>query len=323
MQEVVVYLRSMVFLGTQIVAFPLLYQIKQFWPQCHLRVVGQDDLAKHYKALPWVDEYVRANRLKQNYLALGAKPDLAIALHFASEQFSLVSWVKGVKNRLGFRNGRASDFLWTHSYPKDYSEYMGIANLKLLASFKSFDVAMAARACVTAIASQRTFTPPEAQIVFMPGGGAGEYKRWPVEQYVQLADLLKVSQGAQSKFCFVLGPDEVDECAWLKSLGREDFVLLENRPMAEIAWMVLQARIVIANDCGPSHYAQFACVPYVGVFHETNLEWFWTRPDTAHVTPPQVLKTTQSDAGNQIKQGIKSITPEEVHVAACQVINSR
>ena len=294
MQDVVVYIRSMVFLGTQIVAFPLLYQIKQFWPDCHLRVVGQDDLAKHYESLPWVDEYVRANRLKQNYRALGRKPDLVIALHFASEQFSLVSLVKGVKVRVGFRNGRISDIFWTHTYKKDYSEYMGAANLKLLAAYRPFDIAVAARACVAAIAEQRDQTPEAADVVFMPGGGAGEYKRWPVERYVELADKLRQRMGNDTRFCFVLGPDEQLESDWLQRLNRDDFVLLANRPLPELAWLALQARLIVANDCGPCHYGQFAGVPYVGVFHEPNPEWFWQRDNTADVVPKMANRDIKS-----------------------------
>jgi len=308
MQEVVVYIRSMVFLGTQIVAFPVLFQIKQFWPNCRLRVVGQDDLAKHYESLPWVDEYIRANRLKQNFQALGNKPDLVLTLHFASEQFSLVSLIKGVKARVGFRNGRLTDLFWTHSYKKNYSEYMGVANLKLLAAYRPYDVKESARACVQAIAAQRTQTPCAADVIFMPGGGAGEYKRWPVARYVELADLLRVRLGHDTQFCFVLGPDEQREYDWLVSLRRDDFHLLSNRPMSEVAWISAQAKLIVANDCGPSHYAQFACVPYVGVFHETNLEWFWQRDDTSYVVP----KTPSKD--------IKSISSADVFDAVAKII---
>jgi len=308
MQEVVVYIRSMVFLGTQIVSFPLLYQIKQFWPTCHLRVVGQDDLAKHYESLPWVDDYVRANRLKQNYLALN-KPDLVIALHFASEQFSLVSLLKGVKTRIGFRNGRVTDIFWTHSYKKDYSEYMGAANLKLLATYKSFDISVAARDCVTAIADQRTSTPEAAEILFMPCGGAGDYKRWPVKRYVELADLLRTRMGHETKFCFVLGPDEQVEYEWLQSLQRDDFILFANKPLAELAWLTLKAKLIVANDCGPCHYGQFSGVPYVGVFHEPNLEWFWQRSNTGYVVP----KLDNKD--------IKSIKAPDVFEVAIKVLS--
>ncbi len=286
MKEVVVFIRSMQFLGTQIVSYPLLYQIKQFWPDCHLRVVAQDNVGKHYLSLPWVDEFVQADRFGAVYRAMNHDADLLIVLHFASDKYGAAALLTRPKYRLGFKNKRLTDFVWTHSHRKDFTEYMGLGNMLLLAALKPFDPLAAAHACVTTIAAQCAGLEPEsAEVVLMPGGGAGDYKRWPITEFVRLADLLKPSFGPEVRFCFVLGPDEAKEYAWLQSLQREDFKFLMTRPLPEIAAAVLQAKLVVANDCGPSHIAQFSGVPYVGVFHELNREWFWARNNTLDVIP--------------------------------------
>lgn len=308
------------FLGTQIVSYPLLYQIKQFWPTCHLRVVAQDAVGKHYLTLPWVDAFTQADSLPEVYRALDGSADLVIALHFASEKYGIAALLKRPKYRLGFKNNRVTDFVWTHSHRKDFSEYMGLANLRLLAAFKSFDPVQGARQCVQALAAcadsasivefadtaSASDTNP-TQIVLMPGGGAGDYKRWPIEHYVALADLLKSTLAAQTRFCFVLGPDESEQYRWLLSLERRDFAYLMTRPIADIAKAVMGAHLVVANDCGPSHLAQFAGVPYVGVFHESNREWFWTRETSIDVLP--------QDGTNEIK----NVTPTQV-LDACQQV---
>ena len=107
----------------------------------------------------------------------------------------------------------------------------------------------------------------------------------------------------------MLGPDEAEQYRWLQSLGRSDFVYLMTRPLSEIAKAVMSAKLVVANDCGPSHLAQFAGVPYVGVFHESNREWFWTRETSADVLP---LDGTCE---------IKNVTPEQVRDACQQVLS--
>ncbi len=332
----------MQFLGTQIVSYPLLYQIKQFWPACHLRVVAQDAVSQHYLTLPWVDAFTQADKLPEVYRAMDGSADLVIALHFASEKYGIAALLKRPKFRLGFKNKRVTDFVWTHSHRKDFSEYMGLANLRVLAALKDFDPAQAARQCVQALAaiegqtsivgsselahandasdsrsrlSEPSAHPPSAgdanapQIVLMPGGGAGDYKRWPIEHYVALADLLKPTLMPQASFCFVMGPDEAEQYRWLQSLGRSDFVYLMTRPLSEIAKAVMGAKLVVANDCGPSHLAQFAGVPYVGVFHESNREWFWARKTSADVLP--------QDGTCEIK----NVTPEQV-LGACQQVLS-
>ena len=298
------------FLGTQIVSYPLLYQIKQFWPTCHLRVVAQDAVGQHYLSLPWVDAFTQADKLPEVYRAMDGKADLVIALHFASEKYGIAALLKRPKFRLGFKNKRVTDFVWTHSHRKDFSEYMGRANLRLLAAFKDFDPAQAARQCVQALADLEGPASAHApQIVLMPGGGAGDYKRWPIEHYVALADLLKAALVPQASFCFVMGPDEAEQYRWLQSLGRSDFVYLMTRPLSEIANAVMGAKLVVANDCGPSHLAQFAGVPYVGVFHESNREWFWTRETSVDVLP--------LDGTNEIK----NVTPQQVLDASRQVLS--
>ncbi len=309
MKEVVVFIRSMQFLGTQIVSYPLLYQIKQFWPDCHLRVVAQDNVGKHYLSLPWVDEFVQADRFGAVYHAMNSSADLLIVLHFASEKYGAAALLKRPRFRLGFKHKRITDFVWTHAHRKDFSEYMGLGNLLVLAAFKPFDPAVAARACVTAIAAQCADDLPEpSDVVLMPGGGAGDYKRWPIKEFVQLADLLKPSLPSGASFCFVLGPDETKEYEWLLSLHRDDFKFLMTRPLPEIAAAVLKAKLVVANDCGPSHLAQFSGVPYVGVFHELNREWFWARNNTADVLP--------WDGSTEIKH----VRPEDVLAACLKVI---
>lgn len=291
MKQVVVFIRSMKFLGTQIVSYPLLYQIKQFWPDCHLRVVAQDDVGKHYLPLPWVDEFVRADSLSEVYANMHRTDDLLIVLHFASDKYGVAALLKRPRVRLGFKNHRMTDFVWTHSHPKDFSEYMGLGNLNILAAYRAFDPAQAASNAVRALAAQARADVPVADIVLMPGGGAGDWKRWPIQKYVELADALTAKlapampEGRSPKCCFVLGPDESKECAWLQSLNRDGFIFLMTQPIFEISRAVVQSRLIVANDCGPCHLAQFSGVPYVGVFHEPNKEWFWTRDISADVIP--------------------------------------
>mgnify|MGYP002143199224 CR=1 FL=1 len=147
-------------------------------------------------------------------------------------------------------------------------------------------------------------------MVMMPGGGAGDFKRWPIKDFVRLADLLKPSLDPQASFCFVLGPDESTEYEWLLTLKRADFKFLMTRPLPDIASIVMGAKLVIANDCGPSHLAQFSGVPYVGVFHELNREWFWARENTADVLP--------ADGSNEIKH----VKPEDVLIACLSVLRA-
>lgn len=308
MADIIVYLRSKRFFGSQIVAFPVLYQLKQCWPGHKLRVVGQDDIGDYYRALPWVDEYVRTDGLRSNLAVLGKDAEVMVALHHTSEQYGLISLLKRPAIRMGFRNGRVGDFMWTHACPKRLDEYIGLTYMNLLRTVHDFDPAEASRRCFAEIAARAERPPVPTDVVLIPGGGHGAYKRWGVDNFLTLVDQLKTHMGPQTTFSFVLGPVEQEAYAALKALNRADFQLLMSRPFPDLTSLMQGARLVVANDCGPSHLAQGTGVPYVGVFHRHNPEWFWVRPNARKVIP-----AAEED-------GIRSIRPEQVFQACLSVL---
>lgn len=308
MRDIAVYIRSRDKFGDQIAAYPALFQLKQWWPQANLRVIGQHAVGNYYTSLPWVDEFVQARGLLQAARAMPRRADMAVCLHHSSERYALISLLRRPRARLGFRNDRLLDAVWTHDWRKNINEYIGVANLHLLSSYRPLQCEVTARACFAAIAAMAPPSTPSADIVMIPGGGDGEFKRWGINNYIALADLLKARLGASTRFSFVLGPAETAEYAALQSLNRSDFELVMGRPIAELAALMLNARLVVANDCGPSHIGQGVCVPYVGVFNEANPEWFWARPYSAAVYP---------DAG---RIGIQLVSPLQVAAACFQVL---
>ena len=311
MPNIVVFIRSMAFFGDQLVTYPLLYQLNALYPDHRITVVAHDPVGQHYEHLPWVHHFVLATTKKARYQAIPPHTDMVIALHHSSEQYALICAAKRIKTRLGFSNKRLFDFLWTHTHKKDINEYIGLANLQLLRTLQPFNPQDAARGCMQWLARQKTTPVQHSDVVFMAGGGAGAFKRWGIHNYTALADHLKNRLGPDTTFTFVLGPAEENERQQLQQLARPDFRTLVSRPLADIADLCLNARLIVANDCGPSHIAQNSGTPYVGLFNEPNPEWFWARPTTRAVTPatgtidiqaisvPQVLQACLEAMGQE------------------------
>lgn len=310
MSDIVVYVRSQPQLGDQIVAFATLYQLKAWWPDRQVKVVARDDVGHIYRGLPWVDEFQRARCLRDYVRSLTASTQVSVNLHHSSERFGLVNLLRRPAVRMGFRNARFSDLVWTHCHRKDEAEYIGLANLRLLASYRPLDAEAAARRCFTELGRPHRHTPLRADVVFIPGGGSGPFKRWRLAHYLRLADRLKTLLGPDIRYTFVLGQQEAREHAELDALQRPDIQLAYCRTLPELSAIMAQARLVVANDCGPSHVAQAVGVPYVGIFNEANPEWFWRRHGAADVVP------------RHPRDGINAITPDEVLRACAQVLSS-
>lgn len=104
-------------------------------------------MGRYYTSLPWVDEFVRVSSFREHVRCLPARANASINLHHSSERYGLVSLLRRPALRMGFRNNRLSDRAWTHSHPKNIGEYIGLANLRLLGTYRSFDPHQAALNC--------------------------------------------------------------------------------------------------------------------------------------------------------------------------------
>ena len=180
-------------------AFPTLYQLKQWWPSQRLRVVAGMTWGVTTRPCPgWMNSC--ACPASANVRCLPARANASINLHHSSERYGLVSLLRRPALRMGFRNNRLSDGAWTHSHPKNIGEYIGLANLRLLGTYRSFDPHQAALNCFREIAEQRKRPVAPVDVVMIPGGGSGPFKRWSIAHYIRLADLLKTSIGRGTQF---------------------------------------------------------------------------------------------------------------------------
>lgn len=133
MSDIVVFTRSRRFWGDQIIAFPALYQLKQWWPQDRLIVVGKHPVGAYYKEdAPWVDDYIDAPGFFDKFRAVSPRPRAVVTLCYSGEEYGLIGLCKRAPVRLGFKGNRVSDYTWTHTWPRSRQEYYGLAHLRLL-----------------------------------------------------------------------------------------------------------------------------------------------------------------------------------------------
>jgi len=295
------------FMGGQIVAYPLLYALHQHMPHARLRVVARDPVGRDYTDLPWPVEFVQVDGWLDHYRTLGRRTDIMMALHYTSERYGMLAALARPRLRLGFANKRFTDRIWTHRWNKNFNEYLAVANVQLLRQVFDIDIEQNSRACFQALADSADQAITPSDVVFMPGGGAGAYKRWGLNNFLHLHRSLVTRLGNDLSFTVVMGPDEREEYERLRVLALPNVHLMMTRPIAEIAAVCMTAKLIVANDCGPSHVGQGACVPYVGVFHCPNPSWYWDRPysrcvipegeglgDIQRVTPDQVLRACEA-----------------------------
>jgi ADP-heptose:LPS heptosyltransferase len=101
-------------------------------------------------------------------------------------------------------------------------------------------------------------------------GGRTEIKRWPLTSYLEVARALRPRLPVR----FLLGPSEAPEHARIAEAGVEAVVA---PPIPAVRDLLRGADLVIANDCGPAHFAHIHDVPRVSLFDKSvdASHWFW------------------------------------------------
>ncbi len=308
MADLVVLVRSRPFFGAQLVMFPALYQLKAWRPDLRLHVVARDPLHAVFAPLPWVDVFHEAHSWHDEWRAIGRHCEVLVGLHPSSERHGLLALGRRPPVRLGFRNGRLTDRIWTHAIAANTHDYRGLHFLNLLAAWQPLDPLQTARQSIVHLAATlpaRQRPAPDG-LVLMPGGGAGEFKKWGLSRFLDLAAALGRQHGWNLPVHVVLGPAEIAEAEQLRQAAAPSVRVWQQPSLAELAALVSTARLVVANDCGPSHLAQCAGTPLVSVFDSPKPEWFWSRPGALCLTPPagqglpQLALATVQAACNQV-----------------------
>jgi len=110
------------------------------------------------------------------------------------------------------------------------------------------------------------------EIVVLAPGASHPAKRWPVEKFVELANLL-ASEGMLP--LFVLGPKDQDLLPRLNEEMEAEWLLVNQPYLREMAALIASARLLVSNDAGPMHMGPAVGTPTVGVFGPGEPEiWF-------------------------------------------------
>jgi ADP-heptose:LPS heptosyltransferase len=113
---------------------------------------------------------------------------------------------------------------------------------------------------------------PEGYALVVPLGRT-ERKRYPLARYLQIARRLRERMPVR----FLLGPGEREHKEAIERGGAGAFAVDFAPPFAEVERRVRRASLVVANDCGPAHFAHIHDVPRISLFDSAinSDHWFF------------------------------------------------
>jgi ADP-heptose:LPS heptosyltransferase len=282
-------------LGDVVALLPLIDGLARRFPGCHLLLAGRYPQIRLAERLGFTQEsllYQRADRGLLQRLRRFA-PDLCVCLRRRSFRANLYF---GRSSRASLTVGFAGGWnRWLHDRVAPYRPliYRPRREMTPLEPLGAEGDLPATVRRVAALSERTAETEPVA--VIMPGGSIPE-KRWGVERYAAVArELTRERSGLRWRV--VLGPTEVElgfDAVFARALP--DAQRLTGLDLPDLARLFLDARVVLANDCGPAHLAQMGGIPIVQPFGnwdggvERRIAWWFDR------RPGAICLTTREPA---------------------------
>ena len=111
----------------------------------------------------------------------------------------------------------------------------------------------------------------------LPGGarwrccraaGAGEFKRWGEDNYLELCGKLS-ARDPELNFLWILGPQEagIEEKVFASPVSSKSRILA-GAPLGDLAAAAFACTWAVGNDCGPAHIFQMCGVPFTCVMSD-------------------------------------------------------
>lgn len=262
-----------------------------------------------------------------------------IAFDFSlNSQYGLISWLSGIKERVGYDYKGRGKFL-NQKIPLDgYKDKHVVDYYAKLIDLKGFnfiknnlkiypqadDINKADEALKESGAK-----PGQKIIVVIPGGGASWgkdalYKQWPINYFLLLCD--KIIAKYKAKIIIMGNSAESNLCRQIKDHLKSNVLDLSGSvSLRQMAAICAKSDLVICNDGGPLHIAVASKAKTVSIFGPVDEKVYGPYPYGNHlvitekVTCRPCYQNFRFPGCNYEIQCLKKLTPDKVF-AACQKI---
>lgn len=262
-----VIVRSPNWLGDAVMAFPAVRNLKRHVGAERLIVATPEKLAAVWELCPFVDQVTvlaEPRKLWKTAQTLRGLMAGAIVLLPNSFRTAAEAVLAGLHQIIGYQtDGRR----WFLTHPIEVGDY---DHRRAHQKFYYLDLmaAVGAESDASVPTLKKAWTGnPEGPICLCPGAEYGPAKRWPPEQFAEVARRLQEEK--KREMVILGGPGDMETGLLLASYlpGSRNWV--GQTTMEELIDQLAEASLVISNDSGAMHLASILGTPTVAIFGST------------------------------------------------------
>lgn len=242
------------------------------------------------------------------------KPDLIIDQPGINST-KIMTLLSGAKYKLGFKDTGFS-FIYNLKAKKGPAVYNGSRKFDILGplgikkeSYKLYyNIRVDSKEYINKWIKQNNLD--EGRIITISPGSPDNKKRWKINNYVKLADLL--NSEPKNKVVLVWGPKEYEEAKLIESKMESTPFIAPETDLNKLAALLERSSLLISNDGGVIHLSVTTNTKTIAIFGPTNPK-IWS-PASEFDHHHHITK--------KYKEGDNSfgITPEEVYEKAREVL---
>jgi len=294
------------FFGNILTQLPLFQGLRELYPDAHICVWSKTTASQLIIDNHFADELVIYKKMNLLSLFRSLKSESYQQLYniySGSEKMHILSYLSGIPERYGFSNSKLMKHCYhKHQQVKKGERYIALNNIGLVNHVHGTH-----------------FTPNNIQsidnhslkkedyITFLPGGGAGDFKRWPIESYCKV--FKAISAHYSFKGVFILGPQEQQYQSIIEDeLAGYNVEFKQSPDLPTLVNIARHSKLTIANDCGPMHIFQMLAVPLITIWgweknispFEVMSQWFYSTDNAWAIVPTEAARTIHAIPATKI-----------------------
>ena len=241
-----------------------------------------------YLTEPFAKPAVENNPLVNKVLTIGKKDlPFSVAFRIRKERYdliidawsnprtALITFLSGVKYRVGFAyKGRKYAYNIPATSERGSKQHSAEHNLELLYALnipivsKNIHYYVEEKEDLKAKKFVKENFPSNGLIIGIIPSGGWESKRCDKEKWVEICKA--ISEKYNCNFLILWGPGDEDDANYIRNALPQKAILSHETGIKELAALIKNCDLIIANDSGPMHIAAALNIPTFGLFGPTN-----------------------------------------------------
>ena len=270
-------------IGDVILSTPAIKAVRDAYPDSKIAVIVRSYAREVVEGNPYIDEVITYDKSGKEKGLLGKirfiaglrnrRFDLAIVLH-PKNSSHILTYLARIPERLGY--DRKMGFLLTKKVPHtkqyglrheiDYAlDLLSYINIKSSDRSLYMPVSASSEEKIRSLFDKNIISPSDQVITIHPAASC-KSRRWPLERFAKISDVLAEKYGARIIIVSGPGDDKVmgDKVAGL--MKSKVVNLSGETSISDLASILRRSCLLISNDSGPVHISCAVGTPVISIF---------------------------------------------------------